>query len=37
VEFSKIEAKILGHFSDKDEWEPLNKVRARETKMIQQV
>ena len=33
VEFSKIKAEILGHFSDVDEWEPLDGIRAMESDM----
>lgn len=33
AEFANIKAKILGHFSDSDEWEPLEGVRAMETDM----
>ena len=33
VEFSKIKAEILGHFSDADEWEPLDGIRAMENDM----
>jgi carboxymethylenebutenolidase len=33
AEFSKIEAEILGHYSDADEWEPLNDIRAMEADM----
>jgi len=33
MDFSKIRADILGHFSDIDEWEPLEGVRATETAM----
>jgi carboxymethylenebutenolidase len=33
VEFSKIKAEILGHFSDVDEWEPLDGIRAMENDM----
>ncbi len=32
-EFSKIKAEILGHFSDSDEWEPLEGIRAMEKDM----
>jgi carboxymethylenebutenolidase len=33
VEFSKIKADILGHYSDADEWEPLDGIRAMEADM----
>ncbi|MEW5829911.1 MAG: dienelactone hydrolase family protein [Chloroflexota bacterium] len=33
VDFNKVKSKILGHFSDNDEWEPLAGVRAVETEM----
>ena len=33
AEFNKIRADILGHFSDSDEWEPLDGVRAMEADM----
>jgi carboxymethylenebutenolidase len=33
AEFSKIKADILGHFSDTDEWEPLDGVRLMEANM----
>jgi len=33
TEFSKIEADILGHYSDVDEWEPLDQVRIMEADM----
>jgi carboxymethylenebutenolidase len=33
TEFSKIKAAILGHFSDSDEWEPLDGIRAMEEDM----
>jgi len=33
ADFSKIKADILGHFSDVDEWEPLDGVRAMEAEM----
>jgi carboxymethylenebutenolidase len=32
-DFSKIKAEILGHFSDSDEWEPLEGIRAMEKDM----
>lgn len=33
ADFSKIKAEILGHYSDVDEWEPLNEIQAMETEM----
>jgi carboxymethylenebutenolidase len=33
AEFDKIRAGILGHFSDADEWEPLDGIRAMEADM----
>ena len=33
ADFSKIKAEILGHFSDSDEWEPMDGIRAMETDM----
>ena len=33
VDFSKVKAKILGHYAEVDEWEPLDEVRAMETDM----
>ncbi len=33
VDFSKVSSKIMGHFSDNDEWEPLAGVRAVEAEM----
>ena len=33
TEFSQIRAEILGHYSDVDEWEPLDGVRAMESEM----
>ena len=30
VDFSKVKAKVLGHYSDSDEWEPLEGVREME-------
>jgi carboxymethylenebutenolidase len=33
AEFSKIRAEILGHFSDSDEWEPLDGIQAMEAEM----
>ena len=33
TEFSKIQANILGHYSDVDEWEPLDGVRTMEADM----
>lgn len=33
AEFTKIRADILGHFSDVDEWEPLEGIRAMEADM----
>lgn len=33
VEFTRIRARILGHFSDSDEWEPIDGVRAMEKDM----
>jgi carboxymethylenebutenolidase len=32
-DFSRIKADVLGHFSDVDEWEPMDGVRAMETDM----
>jgi carboxymethylenebutenolidase len=32
-DFAKIRAEILGHFSDADEWEPLEGIRAMEADM----
>ncbi len=34
VDFSKFQAKVLGHFSDKDEWEPIEGVRSVEKSMV---
>jgi carboxymethylenebutenolidase len=33
VDFSKVKSKIMGHFSNNDEWEPLEGVRAVEAEM----
>lgn len=33
ADFGKIKAEILGHFSDSDEWEPLDGIHAMETDM----
>lgn len=33
TDFSKIKAEILGHYSDVDEWEPLEGLRAMEAEM----
>jgi len=33
VDFRKVKSKILGHFGDHDEWEPLEGARAMETAM----
>ena len=33
VDFKKVKSKILGHYSDSDEWEPMEEVRAMETGM----
>jgi len=33
AEFSKIKAEIIGHFSDGDEWEPLDGIRGMEEEM----
>ena len=33
VDFKKVKSKILGHYSDNDEWEPTEEVRAMETGM----
>jgi carboxymethylenebutenolidase len=33
VDFKKVKSKILGHYSDNDEWEPMEDVRAMETGM----
>jgi carboxymethylenebutenolidase len=33
VDFSKIKAEIIGHFSDVDEWEPLDGIRGMEEEM----
>ena len=32
-DFSKVKSKVLGHFSDNDEWEPLDGVQAMEQDM----
>jgi carboxymethylenebutenolidase len=32
-DFSKVKSKVLGHFSDNDEWEPIEGVREMETNM----
>lgn len=32
-DFSKVKAKVLGHFAEVDEWEPLDGVRGMEEKM----
>jgi carboxymethylenebutenolidase len=33
VDFGKVKSKILGHFGDRDEWEPLEGAREMETAM----
>jgi len=33
VDFSKIKAEILGHFSDSDEWEPMDGIHAMQADM----
>jgi carboxymethylenebutenolidase len=33
TDFSKIKAEIMGHFSDSDEWEPLDGIRGMEAEM----
>lgn len=33
TDFSKIKAEIMGHFSDSDEWEPLDGIQAMEADM----
>lgn len=33
VDFSKVKSKILGHFGDRDEWEPLEGAKEMETAM----
>jgi carboxymethylenebutenolidase len=33
TDFSKIKAEIMGHFSDSDEWEPLDGIQAMEAAM----
>jgi carboxymethylenebutenolidase len=33
AEFSKIKAEIIGHYSDVDEWEPLDDIRVMESNM----
>ena len=33
VDFAKIKAEIAGHFSDVDEWEPLDGIQAMESDM----
>jgi carboxymethylenebutenolidase len=33
VDFSNVKSKILGHFSDRDEWEPLEGAKEMETAM----
>jgi carboxymethylenebutenolidase len=33
VDFAKVKSKILGHYSDSDEWEPMDGVRAMEQGM----
>jgi len=33
ADYSQVKSKILGHFSDADEWEPLEGVRAMEAEM----
>jgi carboxymethylenebutenolidase len=33
ADFSKVKAKILGHYAEVDEWEPLDYVRAMEAEM----
>jgi carboxymethylenebutenolidase len=33
ADFSKVKAKILGHYAETDEWEPMEYVRAMESGM----
>lgn len=33
VDFTKVKSKILGHYSDNDEWEPMEGIRAMEQSM----
>ena len=33
VDFGKVKSKILGHYSERDEWEPIESVRAVEAEM----
>ena len=33
VDFDKVKSKVLGHFSDNDEWEPMEDIRAMGTAM----
>jgi carboxymethylenebutenolidase len=33
VDFSKIKAKILGHYAEEDDWEPLDGIKAMEADM----
>jgi carboxymethylenebutenolidase len=33
IDFSKIKARVLGHYSDKDEWEPIEDIRTMESKL----
>ena len=33
VDFNKVKSKIIGHFSDNDEWEPMEGIRTMETGM----
>jgi len=33
LDFSKVKSKVLGHYSDNDEWEPLDGVRSMEQDM----
>jgi carboxymethylenebutenolidase len=33
ADFTKIKAQVIGHFSDVDEWEPIDGIRAMETDM----
>jgi carboxymethylenebutenolidase len=33
VDFKKVKSKIMGHYSDIDEWEPMDEIRLMETNM----
>jgi carboxymethylenebutenolidase len=33
IDFNKIKAEVMGHYSDSDEWEPIEGIRAMETDM----